>query len=165
MGMFYGTMIDCTTFSEFAARYLVSKYAGQTFTLSGFGSQLPVCKFLAEIMSASRVSIFPGSITESGIATDTEANHANEFCNVMYGMLKNEPNFDFAITGVEVFDFMEEIEDLKKLLKSGEHEMYDGLVVSYKLLDQWLGSHHKCFEKFSATHAWIPKKPEICRGG
>jgi hypothetical protein len=147
------------------AKYLARKYAGQTFTLSGVGlHDGPVCKFATEIGEpVDRVSIWPSNITQSGIATDTEAKHANEFCNVMYGMLRNEPYFDFAITGVEVFDFMEEIDDLKTLLKSNKHEMYDGLVVSYKLLDKWLGSHHECFEKFSATHAWIPKRPEVCQ--
>src|ERR1051325_2880625 len=105
MGYFYLMSIRCR--DEWGARALADIYAGQTFTFLGqhdmYGGD--VCKFgaVAGLVDGEWwVGIGPSSVTSSGISSEQEASRANQFCNVMYGMLQNDNFFYIEMAGGEV---------------------------------------------------------------
>jgi hypothetical protein len=160
--MAYVYMMAVRCRNEWVAKALADKYAGQTFTFAGaydmWGGD--VCKFGAIAQLADGewwVEIVPRGVTSSAISSGQEASRANQFCNVMYGMLRNEKFFDYAIAGVEPGEFRT-LQALKEDLASGSARVLDGLVVSKELLAEH--GNPEYFADFSETHKWIPKKPE-----
>ena len=124
--MAFGYLMAVRCRNEWVASALVDKYAGQTFTFAGAHEMWggDVCKFAAAAKLADGewwTEIAPRCVTSTGISSEQEASRANQFCNVMYGMLRNEKFFDFAIAGVECGEFRT-LQDLKHDLASGEPE-------------------------------------------
>ncbi|MCP4679264.1 MAG: hypothetical protein GY854_28005 [Deltaproteobacteria bacterium] len=161
MGFFYMMEVHCR--NTWIATALAEKYAGQTFTFSGAHDMWggDVCKFRTgggQFDGEWWASISPSGVTTSGIGSEQEASRANQFCNVMYGMLRNEKFFNFALADVECEAFRT-LEELKEDLVAGyAQEHFDGLVVSKDLLAE-VGNPDG-FQDFSETHMWIPKEPE-----
>jgi hypothetical protein len=146
------------------AHAFAGKYAGQVFVFAPLGNVLrfdEVCRFHAGAEKHDGedwADICPTVITDSGIANDEEAWKADQFCNVMYGMLKNDRYFDYALIDVECAQFRT-MEDLTKELKEETLEFlsrFDGLVISNKLYEET--GKRECFQPFSRTHVWVPKK-------
>jgi hypothetical protein len=191
MALIYHLAAHCK--NQHIAQHMVHKYAGQTFVFNSDKGTLyngDVCRFSARTTEPSVkewwCEIIPSGVTNSGIANEQEAKRADEFANVMYGMLKNEPYFGYAIIGVEVGEFRDLAEMVKDLKDSaawhsgrerGEtlwlpegHPGYDpvakmdGLVVSNSLVQehggQW-NSLNSVFLPFSGTHKWLSKVSEI----
>jgi hypothetical protein len=167
MGYFYMTSIRCK--NKYIASALESKYQGQgmvfnpvhdgQIVLSGWGGDY--CRFLighSEKEGENWVTISPTNITGSGITDPDEARKANEYCNVIYGMLKNDPYFDYAVSGVEC-EYFRTLKDLIEEIKSGFAQNFDGLIVSNTILEECGNPDY--FQPFSKTHKWIPKKPEV----
>jgi len=160
MGWFYGAAIY--TKNTWGAQSLVGKYAGQTFVFNN----TEVCRLRAYeqfIQDGYWVNIYPKEVTRSGIANEEEAKKANEFCNVMYGMLRNDVNFDYAICGVEVDEFRT-LEELIADFRDGSVMKLDGLVVSHELFKEVPVIYWNGWEAFSPTHWWLPKKLEMVPG-
>jgi hypothetical protein len=151
---------------EYSAYNLVHKYAGQCFAFNDDGGGIHDCHMCRLRASAEEVDgewwchILPEGVTCSGIANVIEAERANQFCNVMYGMLRNDAHFDFAIAAVECSEFrsMKEMKEELEEMKTQDSNL-DGLVVNKGLLKLHEVEHK--FEPFSKTHMWIPKKPEV----
>jgi hypothetical protein len=160
MAWIYLMAIRCP--NEGVARALEGKYAGQTFTFAGAHDMWggDVCKFAvsAKVVEGEWwVDVVPHGVTSTGISNEEEASRANQFCNVMYGMLRNERFFDYALAAVECGEFRT-LEDLKRDLDSGGARVFDGLVVSRRILAEHDNLDY--LVEFSETHRWIPKRPE-----
>lgn len=156
MAWLYGATIRTPT--EWAARNLVSKYQGQIIVFNDRSLGRFGCSAV-ETSDDWYCDIVCREVTESGLAGPGECQKANEFCNIMYGMLRNDEHFDFALLGCEVFQTrtMKELEEefLDKFVVN-----LDGLVVSRALWD----GRYDVFVEFSKSHMWIPKKEERERG-
>jgi hypothetical protein len=155
MAWLYGVSI-CTS-TEWAARSLVDKYQGQIIVFNDRSLGRFGCSVVKE-SDGWYCDIVIREVTESGLAGDGECQKANEFCNIFYGMLRNDEYFDFALLGCEVFQSrtMKELEEdfLDKFVMN-----LDGLVVSKALWD----GRYSVFIEFSKSHVWIPKKEEMAR--
>lgn len=153
MGWFYCAAIHVKT--KWAAYNLVDKYAGQTFVFNDGD----IGRFKAahnEVDGEWWVNVYVKEITSSGIANEEEAKKANQFCNIMYGMLKNDAHFDYAICGVEVDEFRT-LKELRDDFFDGSFANLDGLVVSTELYESIPSAYWKQLEDFSPTHKWVPK--------
>ena len=174
--MAYWYCASIRTKNEFCARHFVDKYQGQTFVFnkpSGAIGGGEIGRMLAEMNNSDKkdwigdtewwVNIGCLQITDCGIGDEEEAKKANEFCNIFYGMLRNEVNFDYAILGVEVGEFRSE-KELFKEFQDGSVTKFDGLVFKnniFQHLDMpFPALDVSVFQPFSPTHTWIPKKPE-----
>src|SRR5262245_52877331 len=121
--MALGYMMAVRCRDKMVAYALADKYAGQTFTFSGAHDMWggDVCKFAAGAKLADGewwVLIVPHGVTSTGISSGQEASRASQFCNVMYGMLRNEKFFDYAVAGVECGEFRT-LQELNQDLASG----------------------------------------------
>ncbi len=183
MGWFYMASVRCK--NKWVANAIESRYAGQTFVFvddKGWQDQI-VCRLGTSINVPSDdeggvwADIAPSHITDNGLSSQEECDHANQFCNVMYGMLRNEKHFDYAIAGVEVQGFRT-LKELREELAEWPDKtsplfghgilnwiisQLDGLVVSKEILDDFPEAA-KQFQEFSPTHMWIPKKLERFQG-
>lgn len=163
--------------NKILAQMMQKKYQGQTFVFGDISNCLgggEVCRFYPWIIEDNEniwLHIVPSGVTDSGISNEKEAKRADEFSNVMYGMLKNETAFDYAIIGVEVGEFTDHQhlkEDLKEPIKCFD---FNGLVISDNLLHEFFPLEYDYsvlvrffnspFKSFSSTHKWIPKKSEL----
>ncbi len=173
MGMYYFASLRAN--NDLCAKALVSKYHGQTFLFNAWRSiSTQPARMTASVMQECHV--LPGEekavsvwwadimcmeITNNGISGELEASRANQFCNVLYGMLRNDGElFQYGRMGVEVCQFADDAE-IRHEIAEGNFEGFEGLMVRKgfvdgfpnKVMSQW-------FESFSDTHVWIPKKAE-----
>lgn len=157
MAYIFMMALHCAT--ESSARGIANRYSGQTFVFTDprYVWSEDVCRFSTDVREAEEewwTEITPSGITVSGISSHLEAERATQFCNVMYGMLRNERFFDYGMAGVECSEFRTRTE-LCDALAVGSVRRLDGLVVSKELLGAF--SNAKYFVEFSGTHSWIPK--------
>lgn len=90
-------------------------------------------------------------ISNIGIQSTSEAKEMTEIGFQFYALLKNAPDFRYALTGVEVDGWLE-MEDLHK--KPNSIETISGLVINKKIYEQI-----KCtskMEAFKENYLWIP---------
>ena len=163
MGWFYFAAVRCP--HEHVSRYLSNKWAGQTFVYSVLGEDdgkrlischADVCRFCtsATVDAGEHwVSVMPTGVTDHALQNVREATRADEFCNVFYGLLRNESFFDYATTGVECGEF-NTMAELEENLRTGH--VHDGLVVPREIAARC----NITLAEFSPSHVWVPKKPE-----
>jgi hypothetical protein len=170
MAWFYMLAVHCKNHD--VAHAFAEKYSGQTFVFNGANDMWPgdVCRFAAGAAAARDedgwwVHVVPTGVTKSGLSGANEDKYANEFCNVMYEMLRNDRHFDYALPGVEVEEFCS-LNELTEKLKTGSLDALDGLVVAkefcrrQRILDSTgTGLTSLGFEQFSESHLWRPKAP------
>ncbi len=149
------------------AKFLAQKYHNQTFSFNYFNPTLAStpARMWAEFHEGDWHNYWTYigvmEITRSGIADAEEADRATQFDNVIYGMLRNEPYFDFAITGVEPAEFRN-YEELAEDFKDKTILKFNGLVVRTAIFSDFIGLDVPIpteFQPFSKTHLWIPKEP------
>lgn len=167
--MAYWYYASIRTSNPYQAGFLAEKYHGQTFTFNvpGTLAVLPA-RIRAEAKPPQKDD--PGShwteagvleITDCGIADQEEADKADQFDNVIYGMLRNDSFFDYAIVGVETGEFRS-LTELRNDFNDGTVTKLDGLVIKTTLLREFIGAEAIIppeFQVFSPTHHWLPKKP------
>lgn len=164
MAFIYEMAIRCP--NQWVSQALAEKYTGQTVVFNGSAGMWPgpICRFRAgasHVDGEHWVSISPTCVTESGLAGgEEECKRANEFCNVIYGMLKNDAYFDYALPGVETSQFATLAELLEEQLKPEDFPLYDGLVLRKDLVNCTTGEALG-FKEFSDSHMWLPKKPHV----
>lgn len=170
MAYWYYASIRCG--NKYQAKFLAEKYHGQTFTFNVPNTLMAVparmrgeSKPDADDPNGHWAEIGVLEITDNGIGTPDEADQANQFDNVMYGMLRNESFFDYAVIGVETGEFRT-LDELRKDFADGSVVKLHGLVVRTALLKEFIGENALIppeFVPFSPTHHWIPKRPEVHR--
>lgn len=162
MGFFYLASVHSENVHQ--AQHLANKYHGQTFC---FNAPNGIMDVEPSRMTANShregeewwTDIWCMDVTDSGLADAEECRHANEFANIIYGFLRNEPFFDYAIAGVEVgqfrnlAEFIEMFQDMEFVAK------FDGLVIRRTFAEKH-NLNVAGFVEFSPTHVWIPKLPE-----
>jgi hypothetical protein len=103
------------------------------------------------------VTVCPSEVTGSGISDVTEAQRADEFANVFYGLLKNVSSYRFAAVGVEVAG-IRSYEDVVKELGE-KHNFWPGMVISEEL---WKGGGSPdLFVPFHKGYRWRPFESEV----
>lgn len=156
--------------NQFQAEHLSLKYHGQPFTFNRGDGAIGCVP--ARIVASHNQRLDNGEhwatigcydITDSGICDEDEARKANEFDNILYGMLRNEKWFDFGMLTVEPGEFRS-ADELVGEFRDGSVEKLHGIMVSTAFLEEHKLENElknfKCFEQFSGTHLWIPKRPE-----
>ncbi len=162
------------------ASHFIDKYDGQTLTFNhptpGVIGGGVVGKMAVEIIPTGKLvetdsddavgfwaNIHCKQVTSRGLVNEVEMRRANEFANVLYGMLRNDPYFVYGRVGVEVGEFYPP-DEMREVLLSGEAADLDGLVVGKRFLDgmRFLDDRPSPpgFVEFSDTHLWVPKRPE-----
>jgi len=168
------------TRNQAQASHFIDKYDGQTFNFNhptpGVIGGGVVGKMTVEAVPTGKlvetdsddavgfwVNIYCKQVTSRGLANEVEVRRANEFANVLYGMLRNDPYFVYGRVGVEVGEFYPP-DELRETLLSGEAADLDGLVVGKRFLDgmRFLDDRPSPpgFVEFSDTHLWVPKRAE-----
>jgi len=164
MGYFYMGYAACKTVH--GARNLAMRHSGMIFSFSDD----ELCRIRVDApseesrMEDGSVVFWPTNVTESGITSEQDARRATEFANIFYALMRNDAEFEWAATGVEVGDWLtteELIERLKTEEFSEAHtrKAYQGLIVSNALY-----KHVKDegpWKAFNQSHWWIPFTREV----
>ena len=166
MAYWYMTSIRCV--DKIAALAFVAKYDGQTMLFEeGKPFDGEVCNFSAERSLGADggywVNVLPHTVADIAPLNDEECERANQYNDVIYGMLRNDRDFLYAISGVECGEFRN-LEDMKRNLINNDPVLnhMHGLIVSIDMLGS---SPLALFRPFSDTHLWIPQVKEVPYAG